>query len=195
MINHKNKFIFVHIPKTGGTSIEYFFTNETETSCKHFMPLDWIKHYPKEWNNYFKFSSVRNPWDKVVSQWTMEKQRYGNSFKKTFKEFVKYPQGFPLQPQLWFLSEPRIVKDQEIKKYIKENYNFIIKFENLDSDFKKLCNLIDISYQPLLQKYHSQDVRKSRPYQEYYDTETKDIVSRIYDIDIEYFGYEFEELT
>ena len=191
MINHEHNFIFIHIPRTGGTSIEYVFTKETECQSKHTYPLGWKKHYPKEWQSYFKFTSIRNPWDRVVSQWAIDKHWYGDKFQKTFKEFVKYPQGFPLQPQLWFLSEPDKIKYNDIIKYVEDNIDYIIRFENLHNDFSKVCELVGAPNHNLPQKYHSQDVRKSRPYQEYYDTETKDIVSRIYDIDIEYFGYEF----
>ena len=191
MINHDHKFIFVHIPKTGGTSIEYFFTKETEVNYKHFSPLDWQKHFPKEWSNYFKFSSVRNPWDKVVSQWAMQSQRHGKENFKSFKEFVKYTTGFPLRPQLWYLSDPKHTSHKDIIDYVESNINFIIRFENLQADFNKLCAKVGVNAAALPHKYDSTAIRKGRPYQEYYDTEIKDIISRIYNIDIEYFQYEF----
>ena len=194
MINHDHKFIFIHNNRTGGTSVEYFFTQETEVANKHFFPLDWIKHFPKEWETYFKFSIVRNPWDKVLSQWALDKKRYGDKgFSKTFKEFVKYPQGFPLRPQLHFLSDPKCVSYQDIVNYVESNIDYIMKFEALEQDFDKLCNKLGVLNAGLPHKYSSTSIRQKTPYQEYYDDETRDIVARIYDIDIKYFGYRFTE--
>lgn len=66
-ISHKHKCIFFHVPKTGGSSIEA-------------LPMwdAWTGHFPRaaelgqslgpaQWENYFKFAFVRNPWDRLVS--------------------------------------------------------------------------------------------------------------------------------
>lgn len=191
MINHEHKFIFIHCNRTGGTSVEHFFTQETEVAHKHFFPLDWVKHFPAEWKTYFKFTSVRNPWDKVVSQWALDKKRYGDKFPKSFKEFVKYPQGFPLRPQLHFLSDPKFVAYKDIVNYVEDTIDYIMKFECLEQDFDKLCVKLGVPNTGLSHKYSSTTVRKKIPYQEFYDDETRNIVARIYDIDIQYFNYEF----
>mgnify|MGYP003635292014 CR=1 FL=1 len=205
MINHDHKFIFIHCNRTGGTSVEHFFTGETETTHKHWFPYDWKKHYPHEWKTYFKFTTVRNPWDKVLSQWAIDKKwwgdvlphnhpdRRGSGYHKEFKEFVKYGQakGFPLRPQLWDLSEPHCISKKDIINYVEEKIDHIMRFENLTENFHDLCGKLGIEDSGLPHKYDSKEVRKNIPYQEFYDDETRDIIARIYDIDIKYFGYSF----
>ena len=206
MINREHKFIFIHCNRTGGTSVEYFFTHETETACKHWFPTQWKESFPEEWKTYFKFTTVRNPWDKVLSQWAIDKKWWGNvlpdghpelrgrGYQKEFKEFVKYgqPLGFPLRPQLWYLSEPNCVEYEDIINYVETNINYIMRFENLQEDFASVCGRFGIEDPQLPVKYHSKEVRKKIPYQEFYDQETRDIVGRIYNIDIKYFGYTFD---
>lgn len=190
MINHNHKFIFIHIPKTGGTSLEYFFCKNEEVPHKHFNATSCKRHFSQQWDNYFKFSIVRNPWDKVVSQWCMQKKRYGNSIK-SFKQFVEVPQGFPLQPQLWYLSEPSCISYNSIINYVQGNIDFILRFENLQEDFNNLCSHLNINPQKLPHRFSSSSIRNSVPYQDFYDDESKEMVRRIYNIDIEYFKYEF----
>lgn len=86
IISHEHKFIFVKTRKTAGSSIEHFLS-------KYLGPTDictgsdvdgtprlnaphrkghihwrWIaKHYPTEWQTYYKFAVERNPWDKMIS--------------------------------------------------------------------------------------------------------------------------------
>ena len=210
MINHDNKFIFIHINRTGGTSVEYYFTGETETNFKHFFPLDWKKSFPEEWESYFKFSTVRNPWDKVVSQWRFDTSRWGNKHPSfnNFTHFVKYTQGFPLRPQLHALTEPEYINYNDITTRVESNIDYIMRFENLHQDFDVLCKKIGIKNSGLPHKYDSYlstedspeiapevengGIRRQKPYQEFYNDETRDIVARIYDIDIKYFGYTFD---
>ena len=70
MILEKPKLLFIHIPRTGGSSIENFFNfcpcapmNKKESQ---YSTLEESKEYCKI-ENYFKFTIVRNPWDRLLS--------------------------------------------------------------------------------------------------------------------------------
>ncbi len=66
MISHEFKCIFIHIPKTAGSSIEVFFEEYPRT--QHVLATECLKEYGgKDWNRYYKFAFVRNPWDRVLS--------------------------------------------------------------------------------------------------------------------------------
>jgi hypothetical protein len=74
MIDHNRKLIFIHIARTGGTSIEtalvgkdwWFFDAQT----KHISAKQARMFYGEElWKSYTKFSVIRNPWDRIISMW------------------------------------------------------------------------------------------------------------------------------
>ena len=64
MISHKHKCIFIHIPKCAGTSVEVNFSNKHSNHCPVAV---FARKYPRKFKNYFKFSFVRNPFDRLVS--------------------------------------------------------------------------------------------------------------------------------
>ena len=73
-INRKWKFVFVHNPKSAGTSIRNSFNNEgygilTRTKLFPHNPASVVHQScgDKTWNEYFKFGFVRNPYDRCVS--------------------------------------------------------------------------------------------------------------------------------
>lgn len=79
-ISDKYKVIFVHIPKTGGTSVERMLQiPETRAALvnyqpkkgpiyQHFTPQQIIKHIPAEkWESYYKFTTVRHPLQRAIS--------------------------------------------------------------------------------------------------------------------------------
>lgn len=73
MIHHGLKCIFIHIPRTGGTSIEDFFGKHVwpmggKKACQHITARHAKKIYAEWWDDYFKFSMIRNPYDLAVSQ-------------------------------------------------------------------------------------------------------------------------------
>ena len=76
MISHKYKCIFLHIPRTGGSSVEYcIYKKDWENvnlETKHITPDMAKKLYPEYWSKYFKFSFVRNPFDWLVSLYTFD---------------------------------------------------------------------------------------------------------------------------
>ena len=195
MISHTHKFIFTHIPKTGGSSVHSSLND-------YFEPNQWMhsllqKDLKKCSNDYFKFAFVRNPWDLVVSMYhyvwyseVMEWWRTGHRSRPwTFNRWVKSrhfrrPRGWKKNrcydgDQLcWVTScDGQLIAD------------FIGRFENLQEDFNIVCDKIGI---PQKQLPHDNST-KHKHYTEYYDDETKQIVAKKYAKDIEYFGYKFRE--
>ena len=71
MISHEHRCIFIHIQRTAGTSIEYWLTGSDwwniDASTKHLTAHQAKCLYADHWDDYFKFSIVRHPWDRVVS--------------------------------------------------------------------------------------------------------------------------------
>jgi len=200
MISHKHKCIFIHIPKTGGMTIEHallgddFFkklhNGRTPVTVTHGTPIDW--KYPKKWNEYFTFTFVRNPWDRLVSAYfhdmskrrinTIPARRKVNNFLKSknlgrndFIPFVKK-----------FLNFKR-VHYMPCNYWFKKRYNFVGRFENLQADFDTVCEELGIPKQKLSHKNKSEH----KHYTEYYDDEAREIVAKKYAKDIKRFGYEF----
>ena len=69
MIIDKYKTIFIHIPKNAGTSIEEYFGNKSVRIQpeKHADIYEIKKKFKNSYNNYRKFTIIRNPYDKMVS--------------------------------------------------------------------------------------------------------------------------------
>ena len=193
MINHKYKVIFIHIPKTGGTSVrEILRINDFEKSEIKSHPS--YKAYTdscETYKEYFTFTIVRNPYDKMVSQYkyfteskAIKNPKVNEHYKgDTFKEFLKK-----------FYTKPYVGDGAHRKIYTDilhpvDQIDFIGRFENFQQDFDTICDKIGIPQQKLPHK----NATKHKHYTEYYDEETKQIVAEKYAKDIEYFGYKFGE--
>ena len=99
----KKQIIFVHIPKTGGTTVENYlelmkgingYGVIKNTAFQHFNWKDYLTLLGEDiYLNYFKFSIVRNPISRLLSEyyWTPLDFGYknGTSFN-TFLDNVKF---------------------------------------------------------------------------------------------------------
>jgi len=87
LISHDHKFIFIHIGKTGGTSIEKTlcaaldidFEQTKKDAEGHWWKHIWAKGMrkrvgPQIWDDYFTFAFVRNPYDMILSLYSMYTQ-------------------------------------------------------------------------------------------------------------------------
>ena len=183
MISHKDNFIFIHIPKCAGNSV----IEKVGLSGQPPGHLPISKFPLKSRQNYFKFTFVRNPWDRFVSAYFYLKKGGNGSAPqdlrsqtqigkyKSFTDFVKNDNFF----KMWHFKP--------LSFYIDDEMDFIGKLENLQEDFNIICDKIGIPRQELPHRNKS----SHKHYTEYYDDETKEIVAEKYAKDIEYFGYEF----
>jgi len=63
------KTVFIHIPKTAGTSFEYALFN-TKNRSQHAKASYWKERIGDKWDKYFKFAIVRHPFHRLVSGYT-----------------------------------------------------------------------------------------------------------------------------
>ena len=127
MISHEYKIIFVHIARTGGSSIEkwiqgqdQFLINKKE---KHLTALEAKDLYSNYWSSYWKFSIVRDPIDRFCSM-VKYNRHFGlsinNRAEVTISDYLKrYGQEIPLE------HDHRYTKRMELLRLAsKFQYNY-----------------------------------------------------------------------
>ncbi len=138
--------------------------------------------------DYFRFTFVRNPWDRAVSSWAMinEVRKLKKPFvglnELSFEDFLELlisHKGALTNWEKWHVISQ--------SKFIYVEFSKIYHYETLQSDFDDLCDHLNLPRIELSRL--GATIRK--PYREYYTPQTKDIVGKIYKADIERFGYEF----
>ncbi len=197
--NDTYKVIYIHIPKCAGQSIEKALFQEKVGHNKLWYYQYWDE---KKYNQYYRFSFVRNPWERMVSAFFFLKQGGRNvSDKKWGETVLKDVDSFEdfvlLMKENKQFKKTVLKKDHFIPQYVflenlsnKIDIDFIGKVENLQDDFKLLCKQLNIKETSLPHVNKS----KHEQYAKYYSKKTKDIVASIYKKDISLFSYGFNDL-
>jgi len=175
MINHELKCIFIHIIKTGGVSVATAL-DMNEKQC-HLSASQIRKIAGEEaWEKYFKFTIVRNPWDKMVSSYHYNHHKWvapGTPFEEYIRRWGNGLQVTRFPPQ----NSP----------YINEKLDFIGHFERLEEDFKTIKDRLGHPEIALLHLNRSE----RRNYRSYYSAETRKIVEDKFSEDIKQWGFEY----
>ncbi|MDG2046046.1 MAG: sulfotransferase family 2 domain-containing protein [Halioglobus sp.] len=203
-VSHEHKIIFVHIPRTAGESIEnclgmyggdpiQFFWGAVDNFdvLQHntARELKLKIHNDALWDEYTKFSVVRNPFSKTVSEyhWYL---RYGPHC--SFEDWV-----ISLENRI---AINRNINIAEIGHNMPQNsflldehkqlmMDKIIKFENLEEEFTDFLLAQDIvAVLPPASTTKSQMLLED--FRDYYDENTAEIVEKIYREDLSAFSYD-----
>jgi hypothetical protein len=146
----------------------------------------FARHYSdKKYQDYFKFSFVRNPWERLVSLYHYqfgEMLSYNEKFVIPFKEFVKFVFS---RSNEFYSSQWDFTTDNNLNLM-----DFIGRFERIQEDFDIICDKIKIPRSTLPHNMKSEH----KHYTEYYNKELEDIVKKEYAIEIEHFNYKFGEI-
>ncbi|MDB6094637.1 MAG: hypothetical protein JWM32_2199 [Verrucomicrobia bacterium] len=202
MISHTHRCIFVHIPKTAGNSVNRIFGVGWED---HKDLARYAEELPPEkFARYFKFAIVRNPWDRLFSDYNYQrkKSRAGKLFVRTdsgrlrtFSEWVRVVLADPYryQPAAWAGNvSPRLHRWSPQVDWIsidgQNRMDFVLRIENLQADFGAVCRQLGMPVTRLPRRNR----RLHGHYSWYYDEETRDLVGSHYARDIAAFGYRFE---
>ena len=205
MLSLSHKFLFVHIPKTGGNSIQKILQPYSEdqivtlpmqdgkerfevrgrfTRNKHATLADYNAQVPSElFAQLFKFCAVRNPWSRAISFYFTPRRwmRRGISPYWSRDDFLE------LLPQL-----PPMVDYLKIDGRI-HSLAGIIQYENLTEQLPAVLGRVGLKIDggqlPHLNRSLAGD------YRSYFeaDQDLVDLVAERYREDIAYFGYQFED--
>lgn len=233
MLCHPFRCIYIHIPKAAGKSIHQFFAwkmgvywnkgnhlllNNNRDPAKgppalsHLKASEFVRYgyvTPETFESYFKFSFVRNPWARIVSEYTFR----GHPCRYDFKTwlFQHFPQPSWTDAYLHVIPQYDYLYDEKGNLLV----DFVGKFENLRKDFAEICGRVGIpdgrlphknknaiwsriprstkDAKRIWREAFSAERRKNTfaRYEDYYDDESREFVAELFLRDIETFGYEF----
>lgn len=198
-ISHEKKIVFIHIPKTGGSSIEKFlkiYGHNNMGSNKIYDPLIMFgkgsQHYSyekilenseKDVSEYFSFCFVRNPWDRIVSEFFWRQKHNGFREETSFRDFIYLIKESNIKFKPHFIDQKSFICGENDKILV----DFVGRFENFQQDFEHVCKKNDLKIERA--PYKNKSERKH--YKEYYDEETMQVVYDMYQNDIDFFNYKF----
>jgi len=172
------KFLFVHIPKTGGRALSNFFEEHLKLGkWSRGGHIRLIEINPP--SDYFTFCVVRNPYTRIQSFYRhFYQEKIKDVHKKTFLEFVKdMPNSFHKKTQTYWVSDNsgKIIVDS------------IIKYENYESEIPlllKKLNIVDNKVKIPQYKMSDKSIKAELT------DEIKEIIYNKYKEDFDNFGYE-----
>ena len=208
LLSLEKNFIFIHIPKTAGTSI----TRALRPWCLKPKPTPWRRllsrlplpeapdkanfrqHDRAAWlrrklpsrlyDGAYKFAVVRNPFALVVSNYQhlrrkTSRRRHRQAQRWDFKAFLRYLER---KKRLARVDQTSWISDRNGKLIIDE----VLRFETLGEQFNVLAERLGLPGE-----LPRSNVGAPVDYRALYDEEAKAIVRRLYVRDFERFGYEF----
>lgn len=210
MISHDKKCIFIHIPKCGGTSIENViwpinvgrsekdlwmgfvtrFENKYQTGgLQHLLGWQIRNEIGSDiFNSYYKFTFVRNPWDRAVSQFAYMQKRpdlmefLGMNFDTEFKSYLEL---IRLKKHVQWTPQVEFFLDQDGSVLVDR----IGRLEAFNQDSSKIFE--DLGLNPnILPSHTNRSKRKSFSFY-YSDQESIEMVADIFALDIDFLGYKF----
>lgn len=215
MISHKYKFIFIHIPKCAGTSVSTFLNEGKKLSWKEpnyelihgycpkrriFMQhatadqLLEMESIPENiWESYFKFTFVRNPYDRAISDynWLKKDQNIKGNFKDYLNSKGVFKKYLEDKGELYYRGEHKYTQTSFFDIEGKLQMNYIGRFETIDSCMVNILNKLG-GDKRLIGHENKSDKNLSH-YSHYYSNSAKTLIDDIYFEDLKKLNYNFED--
>jgi len=164
----EKKFIYIHIPKTGGSSLQHIFNNyknnvntfignKIKGHITFYQTVENLINHNLTPSSYIYLTLIRNPWDRMISLYFYIKQypviNHGMGelqnkiLKKTmsFYDFIDFNVNMK---KTTFGVPPTLLSSQSnyIKNYNNDiKLNYILKLEDGNNGIKNMLNKENIS--------------------------------------------------
>jgi len=227
MIHLKHKLVYIHIPKSGGTSIEMALTgfhNDCGTdrslrdlrgltteavhipfrrsSARH-APYSYYRTYIEnvldaEIGDYTVFTSIRNPWARIVSAFHFWQQRtpsqisHHSTFFKLRRCYIPALADKLFGSRIGLMAYMACTANESLRDpinfWLEDNdVDYVLRCESLEDDFMSMCDELNLTM-PLLHYNKSKNV----VYQEHYNWFSRRLVQWAHRKTMRRFGYRFD---
>ena len=216
-IERGKNVVFVHIPRTGGTSIEILLGMTgaenlwgfapipswgTNCSPQHFTFQDLQRNLPDKFlSRAFKFAFVRNPWDRFVSEFEWRRRHWNSRSSSSprvydnrdlesldaFTRLLRLPPDRRLDSSIGLDSHLETQTSFLIDPLGNIAVDFVGRFEKFETDLRSVLECLGI----VANAIPHANGGPIRDYRAYYSRDTQEAVRRFYSDDIERFGYSF----
>jgi hypothetical protein len=212
LISLSKRFLFIHVPKTGGNSVfqalrEYseeriITPGPVQDGLERFGTVNdsypaIVKHStlsehqsalpPDVFASLYKFAILRNPWERMISWYFSPHRQLPQKDRRAGHGAGAWNRDHFLR----FLTRRQTTRHYTCladSPTLSHDLDVLLRFERLDDEFAALCSRLDIPGRPL-PKYNC-SIREH--YSQYYDQELAALVGEMFREEIEFAGYRFE---
>jgi hypothetical protein len=204
LINHEKQWIYTAIPKTASKSISVAFghTKHPEPAIYHATVQDIVAAHPETYS-YTSWSIVRNPFSRLVSCYFDFTLKRGNQYSETvrhdkpllsefknFEDFCLRLGDSHWKDDLFFREQAAFLCVPNQRGNELCGGQLIGKYENLEEDFRRICESLRISPIPTLT--HQNDGVYDKKWRSHYVSNAQvEAVRKLYDCDLRFFKYDF----
>lgn len=186
----KVPYAYIHNPRTGGTALSSYFIWRGGHQLNDRVHITYTEASEIfNFDNYYTFGFVRNPFSREVSMYYLMTQATGKNMSFTDWVHAKLTNSENLQNNLII---PQIDYFCDSNRVIKAN---IFKYEDRKNAIAEISSILQFPYEQManyIPTLNSPRSPEGVDYRTHYTNETIDIVSEMYKIDLETFGYTFE---
>jgi hypothetical protein len=130
------------------------------------------------WKNYFKFCVDRNPWDKTLSHFFMEKKNHDG--KLTLDAYFKQGSFCLNYPLYTDSSGQNIIVDQ------------VLHYEHLNEGLNDIFGRLGVPFEGHLPVRAKSEYREDRrPYQDVFTEVQRDLIAKEFEPEVHFHGYQF----
>ena len=212
LVSSQQKFLFVHIPKSAGTSVTAAlkeFSDQPEKiwinrllakigiNVNWFGPFHWVRgrkhstarqmkimYSDSVFNDYYKFAFVRNPWALLVSYYHYIKSNQQHHRSEKVKNIDSFESYIHYEIKRNKINQSRFVTDT----FGNDLVDFVGRFESLEKDLGVIFEQLGVEAE-----IPHKNSSTHTDYRDYYTPETAKLVAFHWAEDILRFGYTFDD--
>jgi hypothetical protein len=217
ILSNRYRFLYVHIAKTGGTSVRAALTSLrwrdpyylAQWTCSRLSSLTGHRiasKLPRHskivcaqemlpydfFGSLYKFAFVRNPWDLQVSSYHHLKRERPFLLEghESFEAFTRWKLD-PARPYQYHLDTAITpMTDYLVDLHGKLLTDYIGRYERLQDDWAHICRHLNIPHKELPHERKATDRKKD--YRSYYSADLAELVGNYFKRDVEMLGYRFD---
>jgi hypothetical protein len=190
IISHELKFIFIHIQRTGGNTVinllKHQLKEKVEIISQHGNAKTAELSLLEDYKDYFNFTFIRNPWDRILSWYLLIYQHENNNMDKErsqFEKFIELDLAAAKGDKDFHYNQLDYISNEKGNILINKCYRFD-NFEEEVSAMLKDLGLLQMAIPRL-------NLSLMTNYRDYYTVKSRELINQKCKRDIAYFGFEF----